>query len=151
MSDGQGKKSFFEKLKSSETYAKLKSIKNPEVIVALILVALALIIYSGYTSSSQQTVAQTDETSTELELRLANVLSQIDGAGEVQVMIYFADETDATSSNFFSSSAEKGEIVGVIIVAEGADDIATRLKLLQATETALAVDSKQVQIFTKQK
>lgn len=41
------------------------------------------------------------------------------------------------------------KILGVVVVAEGATDIKTRLALLSATATALNVDADIIEIFTK--
>ena len=41
------------------------------------------------------------------------------------------------------------KILGVVVVAEGASNIKTRLALLSATATALNVDADIIEIFTK--
>ena len=43
------------------------------------------------------------------------------------------------------------DVKGVIVIAEGADDIKVRLNLVNAVCTALAVDADKVEIFTKNK
>ena len=70
---------------------------------------------------------------TDEELRLSNVLSSIDGAGDVSVMI----------------SKVGDSIVGVIVIAEGAKEISVRLRLLDATSTALGVDKSVVNVYSK--
>jgi len=43
------------------------------------------------------------------------------------------------------------EIKGVIVIAEGADDIRVKLELLKATQIALGVKSNQVEVFVMEK
>lgn len=69
---------------------------------------------------------------TALEKRLARTLSDIAGAGEVSVLI---------------NEAEDGEVTGVLIVAEGADEVGVKLRLLGAVEAALGVDASRIEII----
>lgn len=73
-------------------FQKLKSIKHIEIIIAIILGAIALLIYfstSSSISSNNNTYKSTNtsEYAVMLESKLSNVLSQIDGAGNVSVMV----------------------------------------------------------------
>ena len=67
------------------------------------------------------------------EDRLAAALSEIQGVGEVTVMI--SRNADAACC-------------GAIVVAQGAEDIAVRLELLRAAATALDVEEDQVDVFS---
>ena len=123
-------------MKNSKLFAKIKGIKNIQIVVALIIIAVALIIYSNVISKTK-TVSKSGDVSasvmTDEELRLSNVLSSIDGAGEVSVMISKLGEN----------------VVGVIVIADGAKDISVRLRLLDATSTALGVDKSIVNVYSK--
>ena len=66
------------------------------------------------------------------ERRLAAILGGIEGAGRVETMITRRDD----------------EVVGVLVIAEGADDIKVMLKLLEATTTAMGVDKSIVDVYT---
>ena len=126
----------FEKLKNSKIISKLRGIKNIQIVVALIIIAVALIIYSNVISKTKTTSKSESlaaSVMTDEELRLSNVLSSIDGAGDVSVMI----------------SKVGDSIVGVIVIAEGAKDISVRLRLLDATSTALGVDKSVVNVYSK--
>ena len=126
----------FEKLKNSKIISKLRGIKNIQIVVALIIIAVALIIYSNVISNTKTTSKSESlaaSVMTDEELRLSNVLSSIDGAGDVSVMI----------------SKVGDSIVGVIVIAEGAKDISVRLRLLDATSTALGVDKSVVNVYSK--
>lgn len=125
MSDG------IEKVKNDvlKTWEKIKGIKNIKIIALIFIIAISLIIYSSVATSKQ-----TEKTfQNEDELRLASILSSIDGAGEVETMI----------------SKSSGEIVGVLVIADGASNPLVRLRLLQAASSALGVDSDVVSVLSR--
>lgn len=125
MSDG------IEKVKSDvlKAWEKIKGIKNIKIIALIFIIAISLIIYSSVATSKQ-----TENTfQNEDELRLASILSSIDGAGEVETMI----------------SKSSGEIVGVLVIADGASNPLVRLRLLQAASSALGVDSDVVSVLSR--
>ena len=68
---------------------------------------------------------------TELENRLERILSELDGAGNVSVMIH---------------QNEDGEIIGVVVVDDHLDDAGTYLSLQGAVQTLLDVDLRQIRI-----
>ena len=84
-----------EKLK--QIFAKIKSVKNIEIIIGLVIIAVMIIIYSNVSAAKEKTEAASggEATLTEnLETRLAEILGEIEGAGEVKVMITFAGTGD---------------------------------------------------------
>lgn len=84
-----------EKLK--QIFAKIKSVKNIEIIIGLVIIAVMIIIYSNVSAAKEKTEAASggEATLTEnLENRLAEILGEIEGAGEVKVMITFAGTGD---------------------------------------------------------
>ena len=113
-----------------------------------------------------------------LEEKLKNILSQIEGAGEVDVMITYesseeiqpafntnttteetkevdqqgGERTVTTSSEnktMITSSSNQPKINGVIVVATGAKDLTVKETLYSAVQTALQVQGHQVEIYTK--
>lgn len=72
---------------------------------------------------------------TEVEIKLEKILSTIDKAGKVNVMV--------------STKKENGNeyVCGVIVTAEGARDIGVKLKLHDAVCTALNLEKERVEIF----
>lgn len=84
-----------EKLK--QIFAKIKSVKNIEIIIGLVIIAVMIIIYSNVSAAKEKTDAASggEATLTEnLETRLADILGEIEGAGEVKVMITYAGTGD---------------------------------------------------------
>ncbi len=73
-------------------FQKLKSIKHFEIIIAVILGAVALLIYfstfkSSSSSKTSYEATSTTEYATMIESKLANVIKQINGVGNVSVMV----------------------------------------------------------------
>ena len=78
--------------------------------------------------------AAPDASGTEEETRLSRVLSAIEGAGRVEVAVFY-------------DAAEEATPCGVVVVAQGAQDMAVRLRLARAVETLTGVDAARVEIF----
>lgn len=122
------------KIANSSVVKKIKGIKNIRLIAAIFIIAVAFLIYStvaaadsvGTASQTEQSASMDDE-----ESRLAAILGGLDGVGEVEVMMTRRDD----------------EIVGVLVLAEGAEDIAVMLRILSATTTAMGVDKGIVDVY----
>ncbi|MDE6302983.1 MAG: hypothetical protein K2M36_05300 [Clostridia bacterium] len=114
---------------------KLKGIKNIQIIAVIFIIAVALIIYSTVMTSKQKgnATASVSTVMTSDEQRLSSILSNIDGAGRVEAMITMQD----------------GRQIGVLVIADGADSITVRLRLIDATATALGVDKSIVNVFSR--
>ena len=78
-----------------------------------------------------------DDASAE-EVRLARVLSAIEGAGQVDVAIYHTQTEGASVP------------CGAVVVADGAGDMAVRLRLSRAVVTLLGVDASRVEVFQRE-
>lgn len=121
------KQGIFEKLKNNPSVKKVLAIKNLKIMVVAIIIAIGLIIYSTI-----ETTATTESTYMDQEeIRLATTLSNIDGVGEVKTMI----------------TRNGDEISGVLVIAEGAENISVMLKLLDATATVMGVDKSIVEVY----
>lgn len=135
--------------KAKEFWEKAKTIKNIEVIIAVIVIGIVLLIYASTlpTDKSKKLTAEQDfqVTASDVEQRLAEILSQIDGAGRVCVMITY--ESTDHSMEVGNQESTSLKIKGVIIVAEGADDIGVKLNLIRATQTVLAIKANTIEVF----
>lgn len=110
-------------------FEKIKGIKNIKIIALVFIIAIALIIYSNVVASDKDEKSfQNDE-----ETRLASILSSVDGAGEVETMI----------------TKSSGQIVGVLVIATGANNPLVRLRLLNAASSALGIDSETVSVMSR--
>lgn len=88
-------------------------------------VATAVLLLQGLRS------VQTDDGLTTLEKRLSSIITQIEGVGNAEVMIM---------------EDEEGNAVSVLVVAEGANDIAVNLCLQYSVQTLLGVDASKIEI-----
>ena len=120
--------SVLDKIKDNPFVKKVFRSKKLRLIISAIIIALALIIYSGV---SEKKIEEVSAVMDEEETRLSKVLSSIEGAGQVEVMIV----------------REDGVVTGVLVVAEGAKDIGVMLKLLDATSTVMGVDKSVVEVY----
>lgn len=126
----------FDKVRNSSALKKIRGIKNIRLIAAIFIIAVALIIYSNVAAdrAAADRTAGAPETSMDSdESRLAGILEGLEGVGRVETMI---------------TRGEDDEVVGIIVIAEGAEDIATRLRLLSAVTTAMGVDKQIVNVYT---
>jgi len=75
---------------------------------------------------------------TEKELRLAQALSKIEGAGACEV--YLWEESEAASSG-------KDAAAGALILCEGADDLSVWLRVQQAVHSATGIPVSSIEIY----
>ncbi|MDD3839199.1 MAG: stage III sporulation protein AG [Clostridia bacterium] len=179
---------------------KLKTSKNIEFLIALLIVGVIISIAASVFlegDKNQQEDITADDKKTEhqeisgdyLEDKLENVLSQIQGAGQVSVMITYESGPEIVaayeSSETNNTTEEKGEagiskttkqretnkkpaelqnqgstspmilkekqpeIRGVIVVAQGANDIKVKMELTTAVKTVLNIPVHKVKVCTK--
>ena len=152
--------------------AKLKSIKNIEIYVALILaLVVILIVFVGADSKKTSKSVSDESYISQMEHKICSVVENIAGCGKATVAIsyssneerVYAYETETTTSNGITKQTSsivsvRGEplvtktlpptILGVVVVAEGADNPVVRLKIIEVVVTLLNVQQKDVQVFT---
>ena len=114
-------------------FAKLKSIKNVEIYVALALALVVIVIVffgGGAKNTSQSDVG--DTYIDEMEHKICSVIQNIDGCGKAAVAISYDSEDN---------------VIGVVVVAEGANDPIIRFKIVEVVVTLLDVDNNSVSVF----
>ncbi len=147
---------------------KTRSSRLLEITVALIVAVIAAILLYNLFAGREAEEGGTADRATLLERQLSETLSAIRGAGEVAVMISFADEGEkviatetvgredgsvVTSPVLVDGEVvvleeKKPEISGVLIVAEGAESLAVRFDLLSAAASVLDIDQSLIKIYT---
>lgn len=142
------------------------------LLILLIGLGLMLIPFGGKEKSKNQTQAVTP-TQPDISSELSQILSRIDGAGEVSVMLSVRTgsstvyQTDESDSNGDSSTHKQDTVIvtdenraqsglvqhviypeyrGAIIVCQGADNIQVRLNIMEAVSriTGLGMDKISV-------
>ena len=79
-------------------------------------------------------------TGTDLELRLQNLLENVEGVGRVKVILMTGQDTGIYGSTY-------SEITGVLIAAEGADNPVTVQNIQQAVMALFQVDAHKIKIM----
>ena len=104
------------------------------ILIALILaIAVWLVFGKGAETTSSVSNSTTSAVSSEEEIKLAELLSQIQGVGEVDVMIY---------------QTESGE-KSVVVVCDGANNLQVNMDVREAAATALGTTQQAVKIYLK--
>lgn len=99
-------------------------LKKDGWILAALLFCVALCLMLGM----QGEAASTEES------RISRVLSAIDGAGTVEVAVYYEESLPC----------------GAVVVAEGAGDVAVQLRLVSAVTTLLGISQDRVAIYERE-
>ncbi len=148
--------------------AKLRSGKILEILVVIVLVVIVLVIVLS-TFGEKDTQEKTAEETYALQLsaQLEEVLSQIEGAGNVKVMITVASEGETVLATETIENADGSvttqpilvggavgvleeknpEISGVLIVADGANDLNVRFNLLEAAASVLNINQSIIKVY----
>ena len=115
---------------------KRESIKNffsnktaRTVFILLIALLLVFAVYRVFFKGKEKSTASYE--ATELEERLSQILSKIDGVGDTSVMV----------------SEEDGKAVSAVIVFRGADSILTRMRVIDAASGALGIDKENILVY----
>ena len=135
--------------------------------VVIIVVIVAIVLYNFLTKRDDGGENVSADYETALEAQLGAVLSDIEGAGEVSVMISFSDEGETViametktledgtvittpvlvDGEVVVLEVKKPEISGVLIVAEGADDLAVRFDLISAAASVLDINQSIIKVY----
>jgi len=130
---------------------KKKRIKGAEWAVLLLVLGLAgsLLVSAGPELFGNSAPEPRESPRDALEARLSRVLSRMEGAGAVEVVIHYAAPAAVRAGNWFDmpEKEESGEPIGALIIAEGAGDLKVRLELARAVQTLLQLDVNAVEIF----
>lgn len=127
-------------------FKKLKSIKHIEIILALLIGLIILLVYFSNMSSKEDEPINTTNTTYssyvgEIEGKLSKILSKIEGAGKVSVMVMLEGETVFEKNTL-------PNINSVIVVAEGAENVYVKLELIKAVETLFGLEVQNIEILT---
>ena len=127
------------KKRLSEFLEKIKEQKVLKILLILMIIAVLALTYAYFSKKTKDNNKQTVTTAhatienTDLEKRLSDIISQIDGVGKTEVFVNY-------------DGNEK--VIGAIIVAEGANNETTRLLINQAARTALNVSSDCIKVYS---
>ncbi len=127
----------------------LKNRNNRLMLVILIIGIIILILSAGFEDNSDK--GQADDSPIREEERLSGILSEINGAGSVSVMIAY-EEQDTDNGSIGRGFGERNAYSkprGVIVVADGASDSSVRNALKEATIAVMGVGANRVQVYAR--
>ena len=141
--------------KFAEGGEKKKKMLSAAAAVLLLMLISLLFLNSmvsdrdGRTSlmTEEDQVSYEDEAKTAEEIRLENILECISGVGKVSVMIR---SSGSESASVFLSDEEKekeGDVKGVIVAAEGADNPVVQAKITEAVATVCDIPYSGVAVY----
>ncbi len=111
--------------------------KQIKIAIVLLLLAFTLLLFSKLSDNGKTTSAQETKvgiTYNDQETKLAYMLQNINGVGETEVLLTYD---------------KSGDIVGVLVFAEGASDPAVRLQIKRALQTAIVMKNENIRIYEK--
>lgn len=118
---------------------RMKRSKRFELAVYASLIGMAVLLYV-FALGGDGGAKRADNSASGIEARLEQVLSEIRGVGEVRVMVV---QNESSSG----SDGGAGSVSGVIVVAEGASDMAVKMALIYAVRAALGIEQSRIEIF----
>ncbi len=143
-----------EKRTSPKWLEKLKKVKHIEIYIAVVFVIILLLIYLSNFKSSDVTNEEifTNEMSVtsyidKLENDLEEILTNIGGVSNVKVLITLdMDQAEVTDS--LINLNKFPNIKGVLVTANGVNDVSKKLKVLHAIESVIDIDDGNIQILS---
>ena len=107
--------------------------KNQWLILLLVGILLVVIAIPTKSGTEEKSVGASKEWSTsETEQRLENILSQMQGIGEVHAMITYKQDN---------------QVEGVVVVAEGGEQGVTVQKITEVVRALFDVDSHKIKVI----
>ena len=137
---------------------KLRNIKHIEIYITIIFVIILILIFFSSTGNKQTTssnrasstkTSQTTITSyiEDMETKLEQILSNVQGASNVKVMITL-DMTDATIKDNIVQTQSFPEVKGLVVVAKGVDNTMVRMNILKAVQAVIDITSGRIEILS---
>lgn len=113
----------------------LEKLKNGKILPYLLALTVVLAGVFLMLPSAPSSTAMTEE-----ENRISRALSAIQGAGETRIVLHYREE-----SGTLSGSRKIPD--GAVIISRGAENIAVRLRLMEAAQALLGLDTGSIAVF----
>lgn len=150
-----------------------KLLRNKTSLLIIVCIGILLLFVGNLQpAESAEEAPAVPDYEAQLENRLAAILSSVDGAGKVSVMITLEDdgeiepvterssgEKEETKPLVTSQGSGKEQLEvrvstrprarGVVVTAEGGDNAAVRARLMEATAAVLEVPAHRIAVFKK--
>ena len=137
---------------------KLRNIKHIEIYITIIFAIILILIFFSSTGNKQSVssnkssstkVTQTTITSyvDDMESKLEQILSQVQGASNVSVMLTL-DMAQATVKDNVIQTQNFPDVKGVVIVANGVENTMVRMNILKAVQAVIDISSGRIEILS---
>lgn len=122
--------------------------KGSKYIIWMLLGLLLLVITfpTGNTKKQVKKLNSTDLQQDDIEIQLKHILMNMEGVGEVEVMVATKDE----QGELFSISEAKEDVCGVVVVAEGAGNARVDARISDAIKALFGIDAHKISIVKMQ-
>jgi stage III sporulation protein AG len=139
---------------------KKKSVYYVGILMAIVIIVVGM--FSSNNDNSMKTTSNGEHLTTNEAEKLAVILSRIQNVGEVELYFYANGQTpkdtekkSSSLDNYFSWSSTAGQeseqISGVLVVAEGADDIAIQNELVNTLTKVLEIPAHRIVVMPMEK
>ncbi|MGF9975258.1 hypothetical protein ABE042_21410 [Viridibacillus arvi] len=139
---------------------KKTSIYYVGIMMAIVIIIVAMFSYNN--ENPMKTSSKGENVSTNEAEQLAVILSRIDKVGKVELYFYSGGQTaqdvkkeSSSLENYFSWSnttgQESGQVTGVLVVAEGANDIAVKNELVTTLTKVLEIPAHRIVVMPMEK
>lgn len=137
-----------------------KKIKVEYIAVAALAVVALILAGGGLFEKKQDDETTVSAYVTELEKKMENCLSKVKGAGKVEVIVSVSSGLKSvfclSSDNSLATingkpvevTRDYPEISGVVIVAEGANNLGVKVSLLSAAQVFLDIDESKIKVLS---
>ena len=137
---------------------KLKNVKHIEIYITIIFAIVLILIFFSSTGSSKsyssnKIISSTSEETTiagyvtDMENKLEQILSQVQGASNVNVMITLDMSTASITDNIVQTSTFP-EVKGIVIVAKGVENTSVKMNILKAVQAVVDISSGRIEILS---
>ena len=127
-----------------------KAVKIIMVVGAVIMIMIALSGIGGINSGKSGNAPGYDLAGYEraLEERLANILSDIDGVGDISVMVTLdtSEKTEYGKNSDMLLSVTAPRVRGVIVVCDGGDSITVKEKVTEAVKGVFGINTAHISV-----
>lgn len=132
---------------------KLLKNRNNRVMLVILIIGIVIIMFSNLFTDKESEASRTPKGNEGEEERLSEILSEIDGAGRVSVMISYEQtkvSNDGIGRGFgYDDSQTEEKPKGVIVVADGGDDPDVRRKLKEAACAVSGAGANRVCVYDR--
>ena len=130
---------------------KLLKNRNNRLMLVIFIIGVVIILLSALFDSNTEKAVKSSDNFTGEEQRLSEILSEINGAGKVSVMISYekAEDSNMSIGRSLSDTKEYEKPRGVIVVADGAVTPSVRNSLKEAAVAITGVGANRVCVYPR--